>query len=117
MSATASDKQPRLETFSYDRSQCSSGIIHVGVGAFHRAHQAYYTDQLLHTESMQQWGIAGVNLRSQESALIKQLANQDYRYVLKTISPVGKVLYREIGSILEFADWSVEPEAAAKLAA
>jgi D-arabinitol 4-dehydrogenase len=117
MNTILDQNQSKLETFSYDRSKCSAGIIHVGVGAFHRAHQAYYFDRLLHIPDMQQWGIAGVNLRSQETALIDQLASQDHRYVLKTISPEGEVLYREIGSILETVDWSRDAQAAAQLAA
>lgn len=117
MNTKAHNPSSSLQTFSYDRAQCHAGIIHVGLGAFHRAHQAFYFDQLLHTPDMQHWGIAGVNLRAQESTLMRQLASQDHRYVLKTIAPDGETCYREIGAILESADWSVDAQAAAKLAA
>ena len=47
----------------YDRSQLKPGIVHLGVGAFHRAHQAWYTEQVLNREGGD-WGIIGVSLRS-----------------------------------------------------
>ena len=37
---------------TYDRSKISAGIVHVGIGGFHRAHQAYYTDELLEKEGI-----------------------------------------------------------------
>ena len=38
----------RISCPTYDRSQLKTGIVHIGIGGFHRAHEAYYTDQLLH---------------------------------------------------------------------
>ena len=37
----------------YERSKVKTGIVHIGVGNFHRAHEAYYTDQLLNTDEIQ----------------------------------------------------------------
>jgi D-arabinitol 4-dehydrogenase len=54
-----------LHEISYNRDHCRTGIVHVGVGAFHRSHQAAYIDELLSIEGQQDWGIVGVNLRSQ----------------------------------------------------
>ena len=47
---------------SYDRSKLGSGIVHLGVGGFHRAHQAVYTDMILAAGGQQKWGICGVGL-------------------------------------------------------
>ena len=47
---------------SFERSQCKPGIIHIGVGNFHRAHQALYIHELL--EQNKDLSIIGVNLRS-----------------------------------------------------
>lgn len=52
----------RVAVPKYDRSSEKTGIIHVGSGGFHRAHQAYYTDQLLHTKGNENWGICGIAL-------------------------------------------------------
>src|SRR5437899_247012 len=47
----------------YDRDAVTPGIVHLGVGAFHRAHQAAYVDACL-TDGEADWGIVGVSLRS-----------------------------------------------------
>ncbi len=95
---------PDLQRISYQRDQVTAGIMHVGVGAFHRAHQAVYIDSLLDFSS--QWGICGVNLRTEDRPLFDALKAQNGQYVLKTISPDGEVAYREIGSIIELIDAS-----------
>ncbi len=45
---------------SYDRSAVTSGIVHFGVGGFHRAHQAMYVDALMNEGTALDWGITGV---------------------------------------------------------
>ncbi|TIT22876.1 MAG: hypothetical protein E5W78_23090, partial [Mesorhizobium sp.] len=50
----------------YDRDQIVPGIVHLGVGAFHRAHQAAYVDDCLATGETD-WGIVGVSLRSADT--------------------------------------------------
>ncbi|TIT58289.1 MAG: mannitol dehydrogenase family protein, partial [Mesorhizobium sp.] len=50
----------------YDRNRVLPGIVHLGVGAFHRAHQAVYVDDCLAAGEMD-WGIVGVSLRSTET--------------------------------------------------
>ena len=47
---------------SYDRSTVSVGIVHFGVGGFHRAHQAMYLDQLMEQGQALDWGICGVGV-------------------------------------------------------
>src|SRR5437016_3922147 len=58
---------------AYDRSALRRGIVHLGLGAFHRAHQALYTETALADGDLR-WGIAGVSLRSKSAsdALIPQ---------------------------------------------
>lgn len=65
---------------NYPREQIRAGIVHLGVGAFHRAHQAWYTEQALRGYGGD-WAITGVSLRS--SAVRDQLAPQDYLYTLE----------------------------------
>ncbi|MEM8814390.1 MAG: mannitol dehydrogenase family protein [Pseudomonadota bacterium] len=59
---------------AYDRSQLEPGIVHLGVGAFHRAHQAVYTDDALEAAGGD-WGTVGISLRSPTAA--SQLNPQD----------------------------------------
>ncbi|MCW2550315.1 MAG: mannitol-phosphate/altronate dehydrogenase, partial [Mycobacterium sp.] len=47
---------------SYDRSEISIGIVHFGVGGFHRAHQAMYVDRLLEMGKAKEWGICGMGV-------------------------------------------------------
>ncbi|EHS51191.1 Mannitol dehydrogenase domain-containing protein [Rhizobium sp. PDO1-076] len=61
----------------YDRAKLKPGIVHIGFGAFHRAHQAVYTDTAL-AASFGDWGIVGVSLRSSEP--IRDLKMQDHLF-------------------------------------
>src|SRR5947207_15545934 len=58
---------------AYDPRALTVGILHLGVGAFHRAHQAVYTDDILAADN--RWGICGVSLKT--SRAIDPLAAQD----------------------------------------
>lgn len=62
---------------AYDRSQLACGIVHLGLGAFHRAHQALYTEPLL-ARGDRRWGIAGVSLR--DPRMVNALNAQDGLY-------------------------------------
>ncbi|WP_214475524.1 mannitol dehydrogenase family protein [Mesorhizobium sp. dw_380] len=80
---------------AYDRGHISPGIVHLGVGAFHRAHQAAYVDDCL-TAGETDWGIIGVSLRSPDTR--DALAPQDGLYTL-AIRSSGEEELRVIGSI------------------
>jgi mannitol-1-phosphate/altronate dehydrogenase len=49
----------------YDKSDCQTGIVHIGYGAFHRAHQAMYIDEYMEKTGDLRWGIVAVNLRDE----------------------------------------------------
>jgi len=51
---------PGVAIPAYDRSRIRVGIVHLGVGGFHRAHQAMYLDRLMNDGQAQDWGICGV---------------------------------------------------------
>ena len=63
----------------YPRESCGIGIVHLGIGAFHRAHQAWYTEKLL-SQHPGNWSISGISLRSPN--VRDQLAPQDGFYTL-----------------------------------
>ena len=63
--ATLADLPSGIERPRYDRSAVTTGIVHLGVGAFHRAHQAVYTDDVLARDP--RWGIVAASLRSPDT--------------------------------------------------
>ncbi len=82
---------------SYDRTQLNAGIVHLGIGAFHRAHQAFYTEAVLNKFGGD-WGIIGSSLRS--ASVRDQLVPQDCLYTLVERSGEGEKL-QLIGAVLE----------------
>jgi fructuronate reductase len=79
---------------AYDRTTLTTGIVHLGLGAFQRAHQAVYTDTLLASDP--RWGILGVSLRSPETR--NALAPQDGLYCVTTMDGRG-ASHRVIGAL------------------
>ena len=84
-----------IDTPSYDRDSLPAGILHIGVGAFHRAHQAVYTDDVLNAEGGN-WGIIGASLHNPTAE--QQLAPQDGLYTVSELTP-GVVKRRVIGAM------------------
>ena len=105
-----------LTTSGYTQADCAPGILHLGYGAFHRAHQAFYVDRYMQQSGDLRWGIIAVNLRGADAG---RFAADQYAqdYVLKTVSAAGMEEYHALRPHLDFVDWSAEPEAAEKLAA
>jgi len=99
-------------SFSYDREAISIGIVHFGIGNFHRAHQAVYVEDLLE-QGETQWGIAGVSLRS--SSMKDALEPQDYLYTLAVLDEQRD--YRVIGAIQDVLVATHDPKAVIDLIA
>ncbi|MDQ0997555.1 fructuronate reductase [Phyllobacterium ifriqiyense] len=93
--ATLSHLSKEVTRPGYDRSQTKIGIVHLGIGAFHRAHQAVYTDSVL-ASGDNSWGILGVSLRSGDTR--DALEPQDGLYTVATRSG-DEDSFRVIGSI------------------
>jgi len=91
---------------AYDRSRVTPGIVHLGIGAFHRAHQAVVIDDLL-AGGATEWGIVGASLRSPGTR--DALAPQDCLYTLAVRSGAGTE-HRIIGSVLATEVASEKPE-------
>lgn len=87
---------------TYNRSALKTGIVHIGVGGFHRAHQAFYTHQLLEQSNSQNWGICGVGLREGDAKMHDVFKKQDNLYTLLVKHPNGKTESQIIGSIIDF---------------
>ena len=94
----------------YDRSELKSGIIHIGPGAFHRAHQAYYTDQILRQGGNIDWGICDVGLLPSDKKIINTLKDQDGLYTLIITGSDGTLTARVIGSIIQYLFAPEDPD-------
>lgn len=62
---------------SYDRSALTPGIVHIGVGNFHRAHQAWYLHRLMQQGNAQDWAIIGAGVRAYDAEMRQKLLAQD----------------------------------------
>lgn len=89
-----------VQTPAYDRAALAAGMVHLGVGAFHRCHQAEYTDDLL-TLQFDRWGVVGINIRP--PSLTETLGRQSGLYT-RLIRENSHIEARVIGSILEVVD-------------
>ncbi|WP_425297494.1 mannitol dehydrogenase family protein [Nocardia abscessus] len=115
--ATMTEFADRVSTPGYDRSRISPGIVHFGVGGFHRAHQAMYVDRLLEHGLGDEWGICGVGVLPGDRRMRDALRAQDGLYTLSTVAPDGTWTTRTIGSLVEYRYAPDDPEAVvAKLA-
>ncbi|MFI2488754.1 mannitol dehydrogenase family protein [Promicromonospora kroppenstedtii] len=95
----------------YDRTGIRVGIVHLGVGGFHRAHQALAVDDLLRRGEARDWGICGVGLLPGDAAMRDALLPQDGLYTLVTKHADGDLDARVVGSIVEYLFAPDDPEA------
>lgn len=93
---------PKIQLPRYDRQKVGQSIMHVGVGGFHRAHQAVYTDDLLNEGGDLDWGFIGVGLLKHDARIYDVMRAQDCLYTVVERSPEGDTA-RVIGSIVDFA--------------
>lgn len=101
---------PRVEVPNYDRSGVAQSIVHVGVGGFHRSHQAVYLDDLCRDHGATEWGLCGVGLLAHDIRIRDALHSQDCLYTHVEQSVSGDQA-RVIGSILDFLFAPENPEA------
>ena len=83
----------------YAACQLRQGIVHIGVGGFHRAHQAIYTAALLNQGRDLDWSICGVGLRAEDRAMRDALAGQDYLYTQVVLADEPDTEVRVVGAI------------------
>ena len=96
---------------SYDRSRVTVGIVHFGVGGFHRAHQAMYIDQLMEQGKALDWGICGVGVMPFDLKMKEAMQSQDCLYTLVEKAPDGSWTPRIIGSIVQYLYAPDDPDA------
>ena len=76
--ATLKDIAATAGVPAYDRASLSAGIVHFGVGNFHRAHQAVYLDDLFNLGLDHDWAIVGAGVLPSDAAMRNKLAGQDF---------------------------------------
>ncbi|RLQ88026.1 mannitol dehydrogenase family protein [Notoacmeibacter ruber] len=88
---------------SYDRTALKAGILHIGVGNFHRAHQVAYLDRLFESGEDHDWAICGAGLMPFDTTVRDTLAKQDF---LSTIvaQEAGSSAARVTGPMIEFVE-------------
>lgn len=96
-----------INSYNFDRQQVKAGILHIGVGNFHRAHEEFYINQLLSDETQSDWAICGAMLLPSDKKLYKALKEQNNEYTLTVCGRNGKDEVFRIGSLVELI-WAVE---------
>ncbi|WP_406685165.1 mannitol dehydrogenase family protein [Seonamhaeicola sp. MEBiC1930] len=104
------DLGSRMPVPNYNRTANKTGIIHIGVGGFHRAHQAYFLHQLRQLGEASDWNICGIGLREADSKLHNVFRKQDHLYTLMVKHADGKITPEVIGSIVDFEMGTTNPE-------
>lgn len=103
--------ETQVVSYTYDRTQVTPGILHIGVGNFHRAHEEFYTNRLLEDPIQLDWGICGAMLLPSDEPLYKALKKQGNEYTLTVCGRDGQDEVYRIGSLVELI-WGIEdPEA------
>ena len=102
---------------SYNRSDCDIGVIHLGYGAFHRAHQAVFLDNYMELTGDLSFGIAAVNLRESEADDFAMNDLAQNGYLLKSVAPSGETTLTRVRSHVLFSDWTVDREGTENLLA
>jgi mannitol 2-dehydrogenase len=102
---------PSVRTPRYDRAAVRPGIVHLGVGGFHRSHQALYVDRLLESGRAMDWGICGVGVLPGDRRMAQVLAAQDCLYTVVVKHPDGSLDARVVGSVVEYLFAPGDPEA------
>jgi mannitol 2-dehydrogenase len=100
-----------VPTPAYDRSRLNIGIVHFGVGGFHRAHQAMYLDRLMNAGEASDWAICGVGVMEADRRMQEALGAQGYLYTLVEKHSDGVYEPRVIGSIIDYLYAPDDPEA------
>lgn len=93
--------QLNVERPRYDRSALTPGIVHIGVGNFHRAHQAWYLHRLMQSGKAHDWAIIGAGVRPYDAVMREKLLTQDCLTTLIELDP-RRVSAEVIGSMIDY---------------
>lgn len=100
-----------INKYSYDRNSVKAGILHFGVGNFHRAHLELMTSHLLEDPTQRSWGICGAMILPSDERLYKALKEQNGEYTLTVCGRDGKNEVYRLGALVELY-WGIEQKEA-----
>jgi mannitol 2-dehydrogenase len=104
------DSITSVPTPPYERDAITVGIVHFGVGNFHRSHQAMYIDRLMAASDAHEWGICGVGVLPSDALMRDVMGAQDCLYTVVARHPDGSLEPRVVGSIVEYIFAPDDPE-------
>lgn len=99
--ATLSDLPAAVQRPTYDRGALTPGIVHIGLGNFHRAHQSWYLHRLMQQGLAQDWAIIGAGVRPYDAAMRERLSKQDWMTTLIELDPAGRSA-EVVGSMIDY---------------
>ena len=99
--ATLSSLSYAIQRPTYDRSKLTPGIVHIGLGNFHRAHQAWYIHRLMQKGLAHDWAIIGAGVRPHDKRQRARLLDQDHLTTLIELDPSGTSA-EVVGSMIDF---------------
>ena len=98
---TLRDLPPGVVVPSYDRNKLTPGLVHIGLGNFHRAHQAWYLHRLMQRGLALDWAIIGAGVRPSDTDMRERLMSQDCLTTLIELRPDGTSA-EVCGSMIDF---------------
>ena len=99
--ATLGDLPEDVDRPRYDRSRLTPGIVHIGLGNFHRAHQAWYLHRLMQAGEALDWAIIGAGVRAGDAKMRERLLAQDCLNALIELDPGGTSV-EVTGAMIDF---------------
>ena len=86
----------------YERAALKPGIVHIGVGNFHRAHQAWYLHRLMQSGKALDWAVIGAGVRQTDARMRDKLLRQDCLTTLIELDPAGSKTVEVVGAMIDF---------------
>lgn len=99
----------QVKGYSYNRNEVKAGILHFGVGNFHRAHLEYMTNMLLENPEQKNWGICGAMILPGDERLYNALKKQDGEYTLTVCGRDDSIEVFKIGALVELY-WGIKEQ-------
>ena len=87
---------------NYDRSQLTRGILHIGLGNFHRAHLSWYLHRLMQKGDALDWAIVGAGVQEYDIQMKEKLQSQDFLTTLIELNPEGNPSYEIVGGMIDY---------------
>ena len=109
VNANAANATQVVNGYAYNRSLVKAGILHFGVGNFHRAHLEFMTNMLLENNTQQNWGICGAMILPGDERLYHALKKQDGEYTLTVCGRDDSIQVYQLGALVELY-WGIEEQ-------